>query len=74
MDYVNHIPLLHDRLARFLEKKKSFNTEAIHINDRFVTVKGVSIDNGFICIINEVTRLKKLETESIQTMIAVPTP
>jgi len=70
LDYVNHIPVLSDILSRFLEKKKSFNTEAINIHDRYVIVKGVSIQNGFICIINEVTRLKKIETESIQSILA----
>ena len=68
---VNHIPLLHHRLSRFLEKKsKSFHTEAININERYIVVKGVSIRNGFICIINEVTRLKEMEAESIQSMMA----
>lgn len=68
---VSHIPLLHDKLSTFLQKKrKSFNTAAININDRYVIIKGVSIQNGFICIINEVTRLKEMETESIQSIIA----
>ena len=70
LDYVNHIPVLSDILSRFLEKKKSFNTEAINIHDRYVIVMGVSIRNGFVCIINEVTRLKEMETESIQNILA----
>ena len=70
LDCVNHIPSLFDILSRFLAKKKSFNTEAININDRYITVKGVSIQKGFICIINDVTRLIEMETGSIQSIIA----
>jgi signal transduction histidine kinase len=70
LDCINHIPLFHDKFSRFLEKKrKSFNIEAININDRYVVVRGVSIKNGFICILNEVTRLKEMETESILSII-----
>ena len=70
-DCINHVPLFHERLSRFLEKKgKTFNTEAININDRYIIIKGVTIQNGFICIINEVTRLKEMETDSIQSIIA----
>ncbi len=71
LDCVLHIPLLHEKLSRFLENnRKSFNTELININDRYITVKGVSIKSGFICIINDVTRLKEMETGSIQSIIA----
>ena len=70
LDCVNHIPYLRDILSRSLEKKKTFTTEVLNIHDRFVIIKGVSIQNGFICIINEVTRLKKMETESIQSILA----
>jgi len=68
---ITHIPMLFDKLSIFLEKKKkSFNTEVLAINDRFIVIKGVSIQQGFICIINEVTRLKEMEIESIQSIIA----
>ncbi len=70
LDCVFHIPVLRDIFSRFLEKKKSFNTEALNIHDRYVIIKGVSIQHGFICIINEVTRLIKMETESIQSILA----
>ncbi len=68
---ITHIPILLDKLSIFQEKKrKSFNTEVLNLKDRFIVVKGVSIQDGFICIINEVTRLKEMETESIQSIIA----
>lgn len=71
LECVTHIPWLHDKISMFLEKdRKSFSTEALNINDRYLIIKGVSIQNGFICIINEVTRLKEMETESIQSIIA----
>lgn len=70
LDLVSHIPSLHDILSRFLKRKKSFNTEAININDRYIIIKGVSIQKGFICIINDVTRLVEMETGSIQSIIA----
>jgi len=70
LDCVSHIPSLRVVLSRFLAKKKSFNTEAININDRYITVKGVNIQKGFICIINDVTRLIEMETGSIQSIIA----
>ena len=69
LDCVNHIPTLMDIFSRFLEKKKSFTTEAINIHERYIIIKGVSIQNGFICIINEVTRLKEIETEAIQSIL-----
>lgn len=68
---ITHIPILLDKLSIFLEKKrKSFNTEVLNLNDRYLVIKGVRIQNGYICIINEVTRLKEMETESIQSIIA----
>ena len=68
---ITHIPILHEKLSIFLEKKRnSFNTEVLNLNDRYIVIKGVRIQNGFICIINEVTRLKEMETESIQSIIA----
>ena len=71
LDCVDHIPLLHEKLTRFLEKeRKSFNTGAININNKYIIVKGVSTKNGFICIINDITRMKDIETESIQSIIA----
>lgn len=70
-DIIQHIPLFHERLARFLEKKrKTFSTETIKVNDRYIIVRGVAIMDGFIFIINDVTRLKEMEIESIQSMIA----
>jgi len=71
LDCISHLPQLHEILRIFLEKKKkSIHTEALNINDRYIVVKGVNIPSGFICIINEVTRLKNMETESIQSIIA----
>jgi len=70
LDCVSHIHLLQIALSKFLEKRKSFNTEAININDRYIVIKGVSIQKGFICIINDVTRLIEMETGSIQSIIA----
>ena len=70
-DCLIHIPVLHEGLSNFLhKKKKSFNTEAIHIDDRYIIIKGVAVQNGYICIINDVTRLKEMETESIRSIIA----
>jgi signal transduction histidine kinase len=70
-DSVQHIPSLQDRLYNLKEKKgRSFITETIHINKRYIIIKGVRFQNGFICIISEVTRLIEMETESIQTMMA----
>jgi len=70
LNCVQHLPLVHEILAGFLEKKKSFNTEAINLHDRYVMIKGVSIKHGFICIIHDVTRLVKMETESIHSILA----
>jgi PAS domain S-box-containing protein len=71
LDCVEHIPLLHEKFTRVLEKNwKSFNAELININDRYISVKGGSIKNGFICIVHDITRMKKIETESIQSIIA----
>lgn len=70
LDLVSHIPSIHSTLSRFLEKKKSFNTEAININERYIIIKGVHIQKGFICIITDVTRLVEMETGSIQSIIA----
>lgn len=70
LDCVIHIPLLHEVIDRFLKRKKSFTTEAININDRYIIIKGVHIQNGFICIINDVTRLIEVESGSIQSIIA----
>jgi len=70
LDCVQHIPLVQNILSGLLEKKKSFNTEAINIQGRYLIIKGVSIQHGFICIIHEVTRLVKMETESIQSILA----
>lgn len=68
---IEHIPVFYNKVSSFLEmKKKSFNTGAISINERYIVVKGVSIQKGFICIINEVTKLKAIEAESIQSIIA----
>jgi signal transduction histidine kinase len=68
---VEHIPLLHEKLNRFLEKKReSFNIDLMGINERYIGVKGFSIKSGFICIINDVTILKEMETGSIQSIIA----
>lgn len=68
---VNHIPLLQEKLSMFLEKnRKSFNTGSININDKYIIIKGVSIKNGFICIITDISRVKEIETESIQSIIA----
>ncbi len=70
LDLLGHIPSLHSILSRSLEKKKSFNTEAINLNERFIIIKGVHIQKGFICIINDVTKLIEMETGSIQSIIA----
>ena len=71
LDCVNHIPILHEKLIRFLEKNwKSFNAELLNINDRYISVRGARIKNGFICIINDYTRMKEIETGSIQSIIA----
>jgi sensor histidine kinase regulating citrate/malate metabolism len=48
LDCVSHIPLLRNALSGFLDRRKSFNTEAININDRYIVIKGVSIQKGFI--------------------------
>ena len=71
LDCVDHIPLLHEKLSRFLDRNwKSFNTDLLNLNDQYISVKGVSIKSGFICIINDFTRMKEIETESIQSIIA----
>ncbi len=71
LDCVAHIPPLYERIARFYEqKRKSFAIESIHLNDHYFMVKGVRIDSGAICIINDTSRMKKLETESILSIIA----
>jgi signal transduction histidine kinase len=71
LNCLDHIPLLQEKLSRFLEKtRKSFNIDLININDRFIGVRGVSTKSGFICIINDFTRMKEIETESIQSIIA----
>ena len=71
LDCIIHIPVLHEKLSIFLEKKRnSVTTEALPINDRYIIVKGVNFQNGIIYIINDVTRLKEMETGSIQSIIA----
>jgi signal transduction histidine kinase len=70
LDCISNLPLLCNILSGFLEKNKSFHTEAININDRYIIIKGVRIQNEFILFINEVTRLREMETESIQSIIA----
>ena len=70
VELVDHLPVLHDKLSRFLAtNKKSLNTGIITIDDRHLILKAVRSHHGFICIINEVTRLKEMEAESIQSMI-----
>ncbi len=70
-DCVNHIPLLQEKVSVFLEKnRKSFNTGPININEKYIIIKGVRLKNGFICIINDISRVKEIETESIQSIIA----
>ncbi len=71
LDCIEHIPLIHEKFSGILEKnRKSFNVESLNINDRFLMVKGVSFNSGFICIINDVTRMKEMEVGSIQSIIA----
>lgn len=68
---IQHIPRLFQKLSRYTQKGlKSFNIDGLSISERSLIVKGVSIEGGFMCIIHDVTRMKEMEVESIQSIIA----
>lgn len=64
-------PETSNEIVKLLPKgRKSFDIGSISINKKYLSIKGVSVKGGFICILNDITRMKELELGTIQSIIA----
>ena len=69
--YIKHIPRLTERLAKCLQKSsKGFILDAEQINGRYLNISVRPITKGYSLIVDDITRLKELEANSIQSIIA----
>ena len=68
--YIKDIDALQGHLMQSLEAGgKPFNLEGIRYNDHFLTIRGRQIMNGYILTINNISRIKQIESQSIMSML-----
>ncbi len=68
---VEHIPALSERLRKCLQKGgKRFILDGEQINGRYLNIIVRPINSGYILIIDDITKIKELEANSILSILA----
>jgi signal transduction histidine kinase len=69
-DLIKEIPELFDVVVASLkEGKQPFNIESLILNERYLTVSGQVILDGYIITIEDISKQKELEANSIQAIL-----
>lgn len=66
-DCVHHIPKLKNRINRLKNGRKPFNFESFPFNNKYLTIKGRPIQNGYIITVENITKLKEIEVASLNS-------
>lgn len=70
LEITDHVPDLHGAIKRCMEEgKSSFNLEALWINETCLSIKCRSILKGYLVTFENITRIKAIETNSIQSIL-----
>ena len=71
LDCVQHIPILADTFANRIQNIKiPFDLESIAVKEKYLDINVRLIPNGSIIFIDDITRLKEMEANAVQSIIA----
>ena len=64
----DHIPRLKSKLNKYLKNgRKPFNLEAMPFSNKYLTIRGRVIQDGYIITVENITRLKEIEAASLNS-------
>ena len=70
MEFVSEIPQIEEAIGNcFTRGRKPFNLETIPFGGNYLNFKGRLIPDGYLVIIENITRLKEIETDTLHAMI-----
>ncbi len=65
---IDHIPGLKSKLNKYLKNdRKPFNLEAISFSNKYLTIRGRIIHDGYMITVENLTRLKEIEATSLNS-------
>lgn len=69
-DHILHVEPLMLKLKQVVKNSfKAFNLEALPFNDKFLTIRGRKIDDGYVLTIEDITRDKEMEMVALNSML-----